>query len=177
MAPISFAQTFGSIAGWTLAVARRAAVPGDAVSSASVLAVTLSKDASTYEVAAIENGSEAPGRATAVARGILAAFAAIDGSLTLGAPGQAAIPAGGTADASTYMKAAKITPGTPVPPGRGVYITDLSGLGGLVTLKLAGGGTLRVTVAYNEPKRIDGVAVVDWVAAPEANQCEVTVLY
>lgn len=89
---------------------------------------------------------------------IISAFAIAGGSVTIGGPPASPVPATGTAGPAAYTRAITLTPGTPVPPGRGVIV---KGAGNFV-LKLQGGGTVSlVDNTGGGGTQYDGFAVVD----------------
>ena len=151
-------QTLGSIAGYAVTVVRRDAAPQDPVGGRTALAVTLSNGTNTYEASVIEDNGEASRYARLTGLGILNAFAAIGGSVTLGSPGQSPVTGSDPNGQGAYTRAVTLTPGTPVPPGRGAFVSAA----GPVTLNLSGGGSITVAdQSAGGGTRFDRLAVVD----------------
>ncbi|MCJ2069392.1 hypothetical protein MKK75_11415 [Methylobacterium sp. J-030] len=162
---------------FTLKLSRVAAAagPGESVQRAALSMILDNGSGDVRPVAAFEDGAMAA--ASAVGTAIITAFAAVGGLVTLGGPPVSPIPANGTAGPETYTRAVTLTPGTPVPPGRGVIVTS-SGGGSTVGLKLQGGGTLMVGDGTGgQGTRIDGLAVVDADLSKAGANASVQVLY
>lgn len=88
-------------------------------------------------------------------------------------PGTFVPPTYGTPSGTPYARAVALTPGTPVPAGRGAIVTGA----GPVLLKLSGGGTIKVSDnSAGGGTRFDGYAVVD-ADVSQAPGATVTVLY
>lgn len=163
----------GTVAGYAVKLVRRDAAPQDAVGGRTALAVTLTAGSNTYEAAVIEDGGDASRQGRLIGLGIIKAFAAIGGSVTLGTPGQAPVTGSDPNAQGAYTRAVPLTPGTPVPPGRGAFVAAV----GAVKLILSGGGS--VTVYDNSAgggARFDHLAVVD-ADVSGATKASISILY
>jgi hypothetical protein len=156
-------QTFGDFGGYTLTLQRRTRKPEDAIQGLSygvtVQALTLIKGATVIELGLAEDN--APYSDQALVKGgklLIDGFAAIGAQVVLG-DRTAPLPASGTTGASgPYTRSVTLTPGTPLPPGRGVLVKGV----GAFALKLAGGGAMNVGDATGgSGTKFDGVSVVD----------------
>lgn len=163
-------MTIGTIAGWTLTVRERvpfanSGIPNEQLNTA---AAVLTKGGSTAEIV---NGP--PIEVIKTCNAVLAAFGAIGAQVTLGDPSTpvASLAAGG---AAPYARSVPLTPGTPVPPGRGALVKG----GGIVRLKLAGGGFVEAAdqSGGGMGSIIRDVAVVD-ADIPAGSAATVFVLY
>lgn len=168
-------QTFGDFGGYTLTLQRRARKPEDAIQGLSygltVQALTLTKGATVIELGLAEDN--APYADTALVRSgkvLIDGFAAIGAQVVLG-DRTAPLPASGTMGASgPYTRAVTLTPGTPLPPGRGVLVKG----SGSFALKLAGGGTMTVGDATGSGgTKFDNVAVVDATLSKAADTVQI----
>ena len=170
-------QTLGDFGGYALSVQRRNRKPEDHIfgvtSEPTVTALTLTKGATAIEVA-VSNDGYSGGGADLIKTGktMLAAFSAIGAQVVLG-DRTAPLPASGTTGATgPYTRGVLLTPGTPLPPGRGVLVKGA----GSFALKLAGGGTMNVGDATGGGgTKFDDVAVIDATLSKSTDS--VTILY
>lgn len=132
------AETLGSIAGYSVQIRRRVATAGDTAqvgpitAGAFVTTASLVKDGQVSDIVVFRDGSAA--EAAHACKAAMSAFAAIGAQVTLGTPQAPLTGAGGSGPIS---RSVPLTPGTPLPPSRKVFIPN----GSKGTLVLAGGGT------------------------------------
>lgn len=153
-------RTYGSFGGFALTLVRESA-PANSYNGASMVrALYLIQGADRRLVYSFADDPSAQAGINAAAEAVLAAYAAIGATVALGSAPATPVPASGTAGGSdAYTRAIDLTPGTPVPPGRGVRV-----YGGRSMLKLAGGGTVPGDdVTGGGGTIIDNLAVVDAV--------------
>ncbi|BAU89374.1 lipoprotein LpqB, beta-propeller domain-like protein [Methylorubrum populi] len=159
MAPTPINITFGTIAGYTVRASKRAASAGDSVGGRTAIVVTLSNGTNTYEAAVYNDDTDGSGKALAAGYALIRGFAAIGASTSLGAPGGTPAQASSsTSPLLVYTSSAPLTPGMPLPAGRGALVKA----SGTVLLKLAGGGTYPVSdETGGSGTRFDNLAVID----------------
>lgn len=141
-----------------------APVPGN-------LSLTLTKGSDVRPVAAFSEGNIAAASATGDA--ILNAIAQLGAAVTLGGQPSSQIPGFGTPGVS-LSQGRVITPGTPVPPSKGFWV---SGDGGFVLLKLANGAVLKYPITEtNFGNGVDEISIID-ADVSNATNAVVTALY
>ncbi|MFC6791937.1 hypothetical protein ACFQE0_21485 [Methylobacterium komagatae] len=166
-------KTYGTIGGFALTQQSRPIVDGDYLkfplsaginsgNSAPRLVAVLNLSNGTISTdfaAALVEDATRVGEVYALtlqANAVLNAFAAIGAQVVLGDPG-APVTASPNAT-GPYTRAVTLTPGTPLPPGRGVRVKGGSGF----VLKMAAGGTLSADdPTGGSGSIISNVAVVD----------------
>lgn len=164
---------YGTVGPFTLTLSRTAHAAGPGGYPQASLSLDLSNGDDVRPVAGYAEGAIAT--ASAAGAAIMAAFAAAGADVTLGSARSTPMAAQGTAEAATYTNARTLTPGTPVPPGRGVIVRG----SGTFALKLQGGGTVDLvdTTGGGGGTQYNGFAVVDADLTKADPTASVQVLY
>lgn len=184
MAPIPFNIIVGTAGAFTVTALSRPRQPTDTIYGKTAAVVRLSNASATYEPLVFEDDPGGQNSAYAAAQSIVSGFAAIGALTSFATPGGKPIQeTNPNQNLLIYTRSALLTPGTPLPPGRGVFFRNIGGAYS-VTMKLAGGGVYPVddpTSGFG--KRHDNIAAVDAdvVAnaplSPSAKPCEIYILY